>query len=144
MKSINRPNRNNDKQLFGAILVTSNTPKDTLFYDGQCPICRAEVTRLEAHVDDAIVCVDIHTAASIPLDKQALFSQLHLLKADGTLLVGLEANVAAWQHTKWRGLANVLLWPVIRWFAELGYQAWLLWYQRQRAKRAAVQNSGGQ
>ena len=120
--------------------MTSSKPIDTLFYDGQCPICSAEITRLEAQVDENIVCVDINTASSTPLDKLALFSQLHLLTADGKLLIGLEANVAAWQHTKWRGLANMLLWPVIRWFAELAYQGWLLWYQRQRAKRIAAQN----
>jgi predicted DCC family thiol-disulfide oxidoreductase YuxK len=121
--------------------VISRKPKDTLFYDGQCPICTAEVTRLEAQVDEKLICVDIHSEASVPIDRQALFSQLHLLKADGELLVGLEANVAAWQHTKWRVLASILLWPVIRWFAELGYQGWLIWYQHQRAKRIADQNS---
>jgi predicted DCC family thiol-disulfide oxidoreductase YuxK len=112
-----------------------NKTKDVLYYDGQCPICTAEVDRLNAQIDDGMECIDIHSAAEIPLDKETLFSQLHLQKSDGTLLVGLEANVAAWQHTKWRGLANILLWPVVRQFAELGYRCWLLWYQRQRAKR---------
>jgi len=120
--------------------VNNRMPKDTLFYDGQCPICNAEIARLEAHVDDNLVCVDIHSEASVPIDRQALFSQLHLLKADGELLVGLEANVAAWQHTKWRVLASILLWPVIRWFAKLAYRGWLIWYQRQRAKRVAAQS----
>lgn len=120
--------------------MNNRMPKDTLFYDGQCPICNAEVARLEAHVDDNLVCVDIHSEANVPIDRQALFSQLHLLKADGELLVGLEANVAAWQHTKWRVLASILLWPVIRWFAELAYRGWLIWYQRQRAKRVAEQS----
>jgi predicted DCC family thiol-disulfide oxidoreductase YuxK len=117
--------------------VISGKPKDTLFYDGQCPICNAEITRLEAAVDEELICVDIHSVASTPVDRQTLFSQLHLLRSDGELLVGLEANVAAWQHTKWRVLASFLLWPVIRWFAELAYQGWLIWYQRQRAKRIA-------
>ena len=76
--------------------MTGSKPKDTLFYDGQCPICNAEISRLEALVDDNLVCVDIHSATSTPLDKQQLFSELHLLKADGELLIGLEANVAAW------------------------------------------------
>lgn len=120
--------------------MINSKPKDTLFYDGQCPICNAEIARLEAHLDDNLVCVDIHSEASAPVDKSALFSQLHLLKADGELLVGLEANVVAWQHTKWRVLASILLWPVIRWFAELAYRAWLIWYQRQRATRAVEHN----
>jgi predicted DCC family thiol-disulfide oxidoreductase YuxK len=112
--------------------------KDTLFYDGQCPVCNAEIARLEAHADENLVCVDIHSeASSPPIDRQALFSQLHLLKADGQLLVGLEANVAAWQHTKWRVLSGILLWPTIRWFAEFAYRGWLILYQRQRAKRDA-------
>jgi predicted DCC family thiol-disulfide oxidoreductase YuxK len=121
--------------------MTSSKPKDTLFYDGECPICNAEISRLKTHVNDDLVCVDIHSATSTPTDKQAMFSQLHLLTADGNLLVGLEANVAAWQHTKWRRVANILLWPVVRWFAELGYQGWLLWYQRQRAKRNSIKKA---
>lgn len=120
--------------------MINSKPKDTLFYDGQCPICNAEIARLDAHIDDNLVCVDIHSEASTPVDRSVLFSQLHLLKADGELLVGLEANVAAWQHTKWRLLASILLWPIIRWFAELAYRGWLIWYQRQRAKRAVEQN----
>jgi predicted DCC family thiol-disulfide oxidoreductase YuxK len=118
--------------------MINSKPQDTLFYDGQCPICCTEVKRLEAQVDEDLVCVDIHSASNTPLDKQALFSQLHLLKGDGQLLVGLEANVAAWQHTRWRSFANILLWPVIRWFAEVAYRGWLVWYQRQRAKRLAA------
>jgi predicted DCC family thiol-disulfide oxidoreductase YuxK len=141
MGCLSKTDHNNVKQLPGAILVNSPTPKDTLFYDGECPICNAEITKLEAQIDDNLVCVDIHSATITPVDKPALFSQLHLLRADGELLVGLEANVAAWQHTKWAGVANILLWPVIRWFAELGYKAWLFWYQRQRAKRLAEQDS---
>lgn len=115
--------------------MANNMTTDTLFYDGQCPVCTAEVNRLEGQLDGDLVCVDIHSATSTPMDRQTLFSQLHLRKADGSMLVGLEANVAAWQHTKWRKLAGVLLWPGIRWFAELAYRGWLVWYQRQRARR---------
>lgn len=106
---------------------------DTLFYDAQCPICSAEVQRLQTQLHTDLYCVDIHQAELSLIEKERLFSQLHLRRADGTWLVGLEANVAAWQHTRWRPFANILLWPGVRWFAELGYWLWLRWYQKQRA-----------
>lgn len=114
--------------------VTANSA-DTLFYDGQCPICSAEIHRLQSQLDSELNCIDIHQVQDTPVDRERLFSELHLRRADGSWLVGLEANVAAWQHTRWRGLAKVLLWPGVRWFAELGYRLWLRWYQKQRALR---------
>ncbi len=95
---------------------------DTLFYDGHCPICSAEIHRLQKKLDTNLNCVDIHQAEVSLIEKERLFSQLHLRRADGTWLVGLEANVAAWQHTRWRSFANILLWPGVRWVAELSYQ----------------------
>lgn len=115
--------------------MTTDKAKDTLFYDGQCPICSAEISRIISAADGSINIVDINSTAKLPLDQKTLFSELHLLKPNGEILVGLEANVAAWQHTKYRGIASILLWPVIRQMAELGYKVWLLWYHRQRKSR---------
>lgn len=85
--------------------------------------------------DDQIELIDINSTEQLPLDKPTLFSELHLLQGNGKMLKGLDANVAAWQHTKWAALAGVLKWPVIRWFSQLAYRGWLRWYHRQRTKR---------
>lgn len=108
---------------------------DTLFYDGQCPICSTEIQRLQTQLNTNLNCVDIHQVEAGLIEKERLFSQLHLRRADGTWLVGLEANVVAWQHTRWRSFAGILLWPGVRWFAELGYRLWLRWYKKQRTSK---------
>ena len=113
----------------------TNDPRDTLFYDGQCPICSAEIKRLKNEADEHLGFVDITEADDLPLERDQLFSELHMLREDGQWVAGLEANVLAWQHTRWRWLAGVLLWPGIRFFAQAGYRLWLRWYQRQRANR---------
>ncbi|NND83343.1 MAG: DUF393 domain-containing protein [Gammaproteobacteria bacterium] len=114
---------------------TATKSADTLYFDGQCPICSAEIGRLQSQLDTDLTCVDIHDLDTTPIERERLFSELHLQKADGTWLVGLQANVAAWQHTRWRSLAQILLWPGVRWVADMGYRLWLRWYQAQRAAR---------
>lgn len=107
---------------------------DTLFFDAQCPICSAEVNSLKEQADSSLSFVDIHEIDESE-DKATLFNELHVQRADGTWAVGLEANILAWQHTRWRSLVSVLKWPVIRPIANLGYRVWLRWYQWQRKRR---------
>jgi predicted DCC family thiol-disulfide oxidoreductase YuxK len=107
--------------------------KDTLYYDDNCPICRAEMARLAKHHGDGLELLPI---SSLPVkDQSVLRSELHLKTEDGKWVKGLDANVRAWQHTRYGNLANLLLHPAFRWLAELGYQTWLLWYQFARKRR---------
>lgn len=99
---------------------------DTLYYDGQCPLCTAEMEKLTRHADSKLVLVDIHSLpekASLPA-KQALLSSLHLKQDSGNLLIGLDANVAAWQHTRFGVFFRWLRWPVLRSIADRVYDRW--------------------
>ena len=107
---------------------------DTLYYDAQCPICSTEINVLKGQADSKLRFVDIHQVND-SADKETLFKELHISRADGTWAVGLEANVLAWQHTRWRAFASVLTWPLIRPIANLAYRVWLRWYQWQRKRR---------
>lgn len=118
--------------------------KDTLYYDGQCPLCRAEMAKLAKFADGSLHLQDIHALntnsselsmgpCAVP-DKSVLMERLHLQKADGSWLVGVDANVEAWQHTPFARRWRMLNWPVIRWFSRLGYEAWLVW--RRLTKRS--------
>jgi predicted DCC family thiol-disulfide oxidoreductase YuxK len=64
-------------------------------------------------------------------------SELHLKTEDGQWVKGLEANVRAWEHTRYGSVVGLLLHPALRWLAELGYRMWLLWYQWARKRREA-------
>jgi predicted DCC family thiol-disulfide oxidoreductase YuxK len=106
---------------------------DTLYYDGQCPLCNAEMQKLKLHVGDKLELVDIHSLpkdASLP-GKQALLSNLHLKQASGDFLIWLEANVAAWQHTRYGVFFRWLRWPVLRSIADRVYDSWAHWRYRR-------------
>jgi predicted DCC family thiol-disulfide oxidoreductase YuxK len=108
---------------------------ETLFYDGQCQICSVEIAKLKRLADADIQFQDINSLNQSPEERERLFSQLHLRKADGRWLTGLDANIAAWQHTRWRHCVGVLRFPVINTVARLGYGLWLKWYQNRRKIR---------
>jgi predicted DCC family thiol-disulfide oxidoreductase YuxK len=99
---------------------------DTLYYDGHCPLCSSEIQKLKQHAHDTLLMVDIHTLADdagLP-SKQVLLSQLHLKQANGQFLTGLDANVTAWQHTRFGFYYRWLGWPVVRSVASWVYSQW--------------------
>lgn len=107
--------------------------KDSLYYDDTCPICSMEIARLAKFHDDGLELLPI---TSLPLKNQSVLRlELHLRTKNGKWIKGLEANVRAWQHTRYKNFANMLLHPAFRWLAEIGYQSWLIWYHWARKRR---------
>lgn len=100
--------------------------KDTLYYDGACPLCSAEMDRLSTLSDAGLELVDIHTASSetLPASRESLLKVLHLRRQNGEVLRGVEANVLAWQHTRWGILFRWMRWPVIASIADFVYIKW--------------------
>ena len=109
------------------------TALDTLYYYGQCHLCNAEMERLGAAKDGSLQLVDIHTLADLPElpSRDQLLKKLHLQTARGDLLVGLEANIAAWEHTALAPRWRLLRLPLIRQLAEFGYTIWARWRYRR-------------
>ena len=107
--------------------------KDTLYYDGACPLCSAEISKLEKFSKGELILQDIHDLddGAVEHDKALLLSRLHLKTADGQWVTGLNANIRAWQHTPFRALWRVLDWPLIRRVSHGAYEFWLR--QRNRA-----------
>ena len=99
---------------------------DTLYYDGHCPLCSIEMEKLNRHAGAKLQLVDIHSLQDNPglPSRQILLSSLHLKRADGELLTGLDANVAAWQHTRFGFLYKWLRWPLVRSIADWFYARW--------------------
>ncbi len=101
--------------------------KDTLYYDGACPLCSAEISKLEKHTRDELIIRDIHELANdedAP-DKELLLSRLHLKTAEGEWITGLQANIRAWHHTPFRNLWRMLDWPLISPVSHWFYELWL-------------------
>ena len=101
--------------------------RDTLYYDGACPICRAEVARLTRFTGDRLVVTNIHEMPDTDATpgKARLLERLHLRTADGAWLTGLDANIRAWRHTPFRRLWELFELPVLRPLGEWAYEFWL-------------------
>ena len=109
----------------------STTEQCTLYYDGQCPLCAAEVERLATLKDGQLQLADVHSLQLDEHEKAEKLLNLHYETPDGQMLIGLDANVAAWQHTRWGWLFRWLRWPLIRPVADAVYRYWAkIRYQR--------------
>ena len=115
---------------------------DTLYYDGQCPLCVSEMDRLrrlkgpelslrdihalDAELDDDVDSYNAATCNTDRPDRDTLLRVLHL-ERDGVFLTGVDANVAAWQHTRFGWLWRWMTWPLIRPVVEIAYNRWARW-----------------
>lgn len=102
-----------------------------LYYDGQCSLCRAEVGKLQKLADNRLSFQDINESeAELPLSKDELLSELHIRQANGDWVTGLDANIQAWQHTRYKSWARCLKLALIYPLARFGYAVWLQIYHR--------------
>ncbi|WP_434353694.1 DCC1-like thiol-disulfide oxidoreductase family protein [Psychrobacter sp. HD31] len=118
-----------------------SSSKDILYYDSDCPICSAEMDKLCRLKQDSLELIPINqitkeTAGDIDESEiNNLYDELHIRTSDGKWLKGYEANIYAWQQTKYAPFAKWLGKPPLSWFGKLSYRIWLKWYRWQRNKR---------
>ena len=112
---------------------------DTLYFDGACPLCRREIRLLRRLTRGRLLLVDVHQLRDIDPeadrpDPEAMLRLLHLQTGEGRWLVGLDANIRAWQHTRWGLFWRLLAIPPLRGLAEQVYRRWA---SRRYARRYA-------
>ena len=91
----------------------------TLFHDGNCPICRAEVAMLQARdsrrqlrfVD---IAADDFDPAVTGRTRDVLQAQLHALRADGQMVTGVESFRLAYRAVGLDRIVAPLVWPPLR------------------------------
>jgi len=121
--------------------ITTKPPALSVWYDGDCPVCRQEVAlyrRIDRH--DLITWIDIValTDAELPTGKtrEELLGQVHARAADGPWQIGVDAFAAIWQRLPvltW--FAFVFRLPSVRQIVQLAYLGFLRWQRRHRARR---------
>ena len=117
------------------------TEDTRILYNDTCPLCRFEVDhyRAAATRDGAPLRFDtLQDAARWGLTEDQAARRLHVLQG-GNLLSGLEAFRAIWAALpRWRWLARVTGWPVIRPVVTLLYDrvAAPLLYRAHRRRQA--------
>jgi len=100
--------------------------KDTLFFDGSCPMCTKEIKLLENINNGGLVFMDVHKCEideSMPSQLDML-KILHLRTAEGNWIKGIPATVKAWSHTSWGWLFKPLLWPIVNRISGYAYNIW--------------------
>ena len=100
--------------------------KDTLFFDGSCPVCTKEIKLLENINNGGLVFMDVHKCEideSMPSQLDML-KILHLRTAEGNWIKGVPATVKAWSHTSWGWLFKPLLWPIVNRISGYAYNIW--------------------
>ncbi len=98
----------------------------SIFYDGGCPLCVAEMDHLK-RLDNAgkIAFEDICAAdfnARFPrVDRQQADRILHGELGDGEMIYGLDVTYWAWALVGKRHWVAILRWPLFKQLAQLGY-----------------------
>ncbi len=113
------------KELKSGPVKEPSSNHDTLYYDGACPLCAHEMKHLAKLKRETLNLVDIHSLEitdGMP-SKEDLLLNLHLQR-DDQWIVGADANVAAWQHTRFGALWAWLRWPLIRSVVDPVYAFW--------------------
>jgi predicted DCC family thiol-disulfide oxidoreductase YuxK len=102
------------------------TAEFTLLYDSECPFCKLEVEWLQRRDGRGrLGAIDIaqedFDAAHFGLSQEAVHARLHGVRPDGTVIEGMAAIRAAWSAAGLGWVMAPTAWPVLRWFADLGY-----------------------
>ena len=110
--------------------VEPELTKSTVFFDGSCPLCRAEIGYYR-HKDQvgALCFVDISEAgATLPggITQQRAMERFHVRATDGRVLTGAAAFVEVWTRLpEWRWAARAASLPGGLIALELGYRIFL-------------------
>ena len=99
-----------------------------VFFDGACPLCRAEISFYEKSGSGARF-TDIANEGEAPeeIGREAALKRFHVRRADGVLLSGAAAFAELWKTTPgWRWLGHVAAVPPFVWLGEGLYRVFLL------------------
>jgi predicted DCC family thiol-disulfide oxidoreductase YuxK len=102
----------------------------TIYFDGSCPLCRAEIGYYRRSDQAGAICfVDVSKAGAITphgITQQSAMARFHVRSADGRILSGAAAFVEVWTRLpRWRWAARAAALPGVLPLMELGYRAFL-------------------
>ena len=104
-------------------------PLLTVYFDGSCPMCRAEVGVYRRLPEAAqIDWVDVSAAQDLGgLSCQAAMARFHVRDCQGRLFSGAAAFSRMWRvFPGWRWLGWLSAWPPMSWLSEGAYRLFLI------------------
>lgn len=104
--------------------------KSTLYFDGSCPLCRAEIGYYQAKDRAGSLCfVDVsEPSAKGPegMTRERAMERFHVRAPNGQILSGAAAFVAVWARLPgWRWAARAAALPGVLTVLECGYRLFL-------------------
>ncbi|MGF1688688.1 DUF393 domain-containing protein [Photobacterium japonica] len=99
----------------------------TIFYDGRCPLCVAEMQQLQrADHQGRLQFEEIgqpdFTQRFPTICPEKASTILHGVREDGVLLLGLDVTALAWRSVGQKRWIQMLRWPLIRGVADVCYR----------------------
>jgi predicted DCC family thiol-disulfide oxidoreductase YuxK len=110
--------------------VKSKLPKSTVYFDGSCPLCRAEIGYYRRKDQDRALCfIDISETSAVPpegITQERAMKRFHVRASDGRVLSGAAAFVEIWTRLpRWRWAASAASPPGGLIALEWGYRFFL-------------------
>jgi predicted DCC family thiol-disulfide oxidoreductase YuxK len=103
-----------------------DSPELTVYYDGACPLCRAEIShyrRCEGAERVAFVDVAMQEPGN-GLSRAEALARFHVRAPDGALVSGAAAFGRLWRSLPgWRWLGRLIETPLLLPWAEVAYRA---------------------
>ena len=110
--------------------MDSNPMKTTLYFDGSCALCRAEIGVYRRQDQaNALGFVDVSATGAVPpegITRQKAMERFYVRTGDGRVVSGAAAFVEVWSRLPgWRWSARAAALPGALAVLELGYRAFL-------------------
>lgn len=110
--------------------MEAELPKSTVYFDGSCSLCSAEIGYYRRKDQDRALCfVDISESGAVAPDgitKERAMGRFHVRAIDGRLLSGAAAFVEVWTRLpRWRWAARAASLPGVTMVLERGYRIFL-------------------
>ena len=110
--------------------MESQLPKSTVYFDGSCPLCRAEIGYYQRKDQYSALCfVDISETGGIPpegITQESAMKRFHVRASDGRVLSGAAAFVEVWTRLpRWCWAARLAGLPGVTPLLEVGYRLFL-------------------
>lgn len=99
-----------------------------VFFDGACPLCRAEIAQYRRMRGAESVAWRDASAGAAPAEigREAALARFHVRRADGALVSGFRAFLAVWRvNPRLAPLARLLDRPPFTWAGEAAYRLFL-------------------
>lgn len=133
--------------------MESRLSKSTVYFDGSCPLCRAEIGYYQRKDQDRALCfVDISESGAVPpsgITQERAMKRFHVRASDGHVLSGAAAFVEVWTRLPgWRWAARAASLPGALIALEWGYRIFLpvrpfisRFFARDLGLRAAIRGA---